>query len=64
VVVAAPDGFTAGVVVTRLMAALWTEDLAGAVRYDPERSTATVTVRDADVGNGLRPSEESAQRGG
>ncbi|HET8614872.1 MAG TPA: coenzyme F420-0:L-glutamate ligase [Actinomycetales bacterium] len=54
VVVVAPDGFTAGVVVTRLLAALWTEDLAGAVRYDVEHHTATVTVRDADVGDGLR----------
>jgi coenzyme F420-0:L-glutamate ligase / coenzyme F420-1:gamma-L-glutamate ligase len=48
--VAAPDGFTTGVVVTRLLAALWTEDLAGSVRYDGDSApgqTATVTVRGA-----------------
>lgn len=50
VTVAAPDGFTAGVVVTRLLAALWTEDLAGAVRYDESTCTATVSVRDAATG--------------
>lgn len=50
VAVAAPDGFTVGVVVTRLLAALWTEDLAGAVRYDESTLTATVTVRDAATG--------------
>jgi coenzyme F420-0:L-glutamate ligase/coenzyme F420-1:gamma-L-glutamate ligase len=50
VTVTAPDGFTAGVVVTRLMAALWTEDLGGSVRYDESSVTATVTVRQTDPG--------------
>jgi coenzyme F420-0:L-glutamate ligase/coenzyme F420-1:gamma-L-glutamate ligase len=45
-----PDGFTLGVVVTRLLAALWTEDLAGSVRYDPAAQAATVTVRDVSTG--------------
>jgi coenzyme F420-0:L-glutamate ligase/coenzyme F420-1:gamma-L-glutamate ligase len=48
--VTAPVGFTAGVGVTRLLAALWTEDLAGHVRYDETTCTATVTVRDAATG--------------
>lgn len=42
--VSAPDGFTTGIVVSRLLAALWTEDLAGTVRYDERTVTATVTV--------------------
>jgi coenzyme F420-0:L-glutamate ligase/coenzyme F420-1:gamma-L-glutamate ligase len=48
--VTAPDGFTTGVVVTRLLAALWAEDLSGQVRYDPARHTATVSVRDDATG--------------
>jgi coenzyme F420-0:L-glutamate ligase/coenzyme F420-1:gamma-L-glutamate ligase len=48
--VTAPDGFTTGVVVTRLLAALWAEDLSGQVRYDPARHTATVSVRDGATG--------------
>jgi coenzyme F420-0:L-glutamate ligase/coenzyme F420-1:gamma-L-glutamate ligase len=48
--VSAPDGFTAGIVVSRLLAALWTEDLVGAVRYDDAAHTATVTVQDAASG--------------
>jgi coenzyme F420-0:L-glutamate ligase/coenzyme F420-1:gamma-L-glutamate ligase len=48
--VTAPDGFTAGVVATRLLAALWTEDLTGSLRYDESTCTATVTVRDATTG--------------
>jgi coenzyme F420-0:L-glutamate ligase/coenzyme F420-1:gamma-L-glutamate ligase len=50
VTVTAPDAFTAGVVVTRLLAALWTEDLSGSVRYDDGAHTATVTVRGAASG--------------
>ncbi len=50
VTVTAPDGFTAGVVVTRLLAALWTEDLSAAVRYDEAACTATLTVRAATPG--------------
>ena len=45
-----PDGFTLGVVVTRLLAALWTEDLAGSVRYDQVAQVATVTVRGGGTG--------------
>jgi coenzyme F420-0:L-glutamate ligase / coenzyme F420-1:gamma-L-glutamate ligase len=50
VAVSGPDGFTTGVVVTRLLAALWTEDLAGSVRYDPAAQAAAVTVRDGGSG--------------
>jgi coenzyme F420-0:L-glutamate ligase / coenzyme F420-1:gamma-L-glutamate ligase len=48
--VTGPDGFTTGVVVTRLLAALWAEDLSGQVRYDDARHTATVSVRDGATG--------------
>jgi coenzyme F420-0:L-glutamate ligase / coenzyme F420-1:gamma-L-glutamate ligase len=48
--VAGPDGFTTGVVVTRLLTALWTEDLAGSVRYDSATQAATVTVRGGATG--------------
>jgi len=48
--VTGPDGFTTGVVVTRLLAALWAEDLSGAVRYDPARHMATLSVRDGATG--------------
>jgi coenzyme F420-0:L-glutamate ligase/coenzyme F420-1:gamma-L-glutamate ligase len=48
--VTAPDGFTTGTVVTRLLAALWTEDLAGSVRYDATAGSATVTVREGATG--------------
>jgi coenzyme F420-0:L-glutamate ligase/coenzyme F420-1:gamma-L-glutamate ligase len=50
VTVTGPDGFTTGVVVTRLLAALWAEDLSGAVRYDPAQHMATLSVRDGATG--------------
>jgi coenzyme F420-0:L-glutamate ligase/coenzyme F420-1:gamma-L-glutamate ligase len=45
--VGVPDGFAAGVCAGRLRAALWAEDLAAEVRYDPDRRLLTVEVRPA-----------------
>lgn len=49
VTVVLQDDFTAGVVVTRLLSALWAEDLSSDVDYDPSTRIARVLVQSRSV---------------